>query len=206
MRWFHGACSGDRLTRRSGPRQALVDGASETCPGARPAVSWEDAKTRRMRPRDTHAEVDAHPRRWRVGTKPCATRPLADRELPTSLREDLGEVPEPWKDVFRRVQRCGRGAPQAALGRWRHGVTRRAGAWSGGRGRPHSQGGAHTASSGPPATAGCTAHKAKGPCGIHPRAHPSETWESRLGSGWPAAGCRCTPVPCAPRRGILAAA
>jgi hypothetical protein len=38
------------------------------------------------------AGVHAHPLRTRVGTKPAATRPLADRELPTSLREDFGKT------------------------------------------------------------------------------------------------------------------
>jgi hypothetical protein len=40
--------------------------------------------------RDADAEVHARLLRPRVGTKPAATRLLADRELPTSLREDLG--------------------------------------------------------------------------------------------------------------------
>jgi len=52
--------------------------------------SREDAKTRRMGLMNDHSGVYAHPLRTRVGTKPAPTRPLADRELPTSLREDLG--------------------------------------------------------------------------------------------------------------------
>ena len=59
---FHDACSGDLLTRRR-----------EECGH-----------------RDARAEVDAHPLRPRIGTKPAASRPLADREVPNSLREDWG--------------------------------------------------------------------------------------------------------------------
>ena len=47
------------------------------------------AKTRR---REECGLMDAQPLRARVGTKPAPTRPLADRELPTSLREDLGPI------------------------------------------------------------------------------------------------------------------
>ena len=39
---------------------------------------------------DAHPGVHAHPLRPRVGSKPAATRPLAERELPSSCREDLG--------------------------------------------------------------------------------------------------------------------
>ncbi len=39
---------------------------------------------------NAHPGVDAHPLRWRVGTRPAATRPIADRELPIALREDWG--------------------------------------------------------------------------------------------------------------------
>ena len=34
----------DFFTPRAGPWKAVVDGASETCPGGQPAVSWADAK------------------------------------------------------------------------------------------------------------------------------------------------------------------
>ena len=39
---------------------------------------------------NAHPGVAAHPLPTRVGTKPAATRPLADRKLPNSSREDLG--------------------------------------------------------------------------------------------------------------------
>ncbi len=72
MRRSRDACSGGFLTRRRGN-----------------AVSWM-----------AHAEVDVHPPRPRVGPKPAATRPLADHELATSLREDLegGESGEEFLD------------------------------------------------------------------------------------------------------------
>ena len=69
------------------PSKALIPGCMQ--PG------FQHAKTRGRQEyglMDAHAEVHAHPLRPRVGTKPAATRPLADRELPASLREDLGEA------------------------------------------------------------------------------------------------------------------
>ena len=39
---------------------------------------------------DAQAGVHVPPLRWRVGTQSAATHLLADRELPSSLREDLG--------------------------------------------------------------------------------------------------------------------
>ncbi len=50
MRRTRDACSRACLTRRSGPRRAVVDWASETSPVGQPAVSLVDATTPRMRP------------------------------------------------------------------------------------------------------------------------------------------------------------
>ena len=44
---------------------------------------------------DAHAEVHVHPLRPRGGTKPAATRPLADREVPFFPCEDLKSTRAP---------------------------------------------------------------------------------------------------------------
>ena len=56
----------------------------------KPPASWQmDAEVTWDVATRAHAAV-AHPLRRRVGTQPAATRPLGDREPPSSLRADLG--------------------------------------------------------------------------------------------------------------------
>ena len=73
-------------------------------------VTWDEA-TR------AHAAV-AHPLPSRVGTPPAATHLLGDRELPYSLREDLGPPPIPAREVLACPVLAPRGPPE--FGTCRH--------------------------------------------------------------------------------------
>jgi hypothetical protein len=122
----HGTRAWDGLnltTPRSGPRQAWVDGASETCPGGQPAVSCEDPKT-------PSGQVFSTLRRRGVRREP------GTREL-LACRSGAQGAAWPWDLVSGIINRRCWVAPRKPSGEasgrttWRrglHGATRRAGA------------------------------------------------------------------------------
>ncbi len=79
----------------SEPIPPVTESPSPSAPGdgipaGMPEASWQmDAKVSSDEPAQSHAAV-AHPPRHRAGTQPAATHLLVDRELSSSLREDLG--------------------------------------------------------------------------------------------------------------------